>query len=173
MIAVHAPPLQVGGDGLLRVHQIPNIPIAPAPFATNDGYSGRCSVAGRPIAWIVHAPPRSVENAYPKAAGFASCCRKTVSRSPVVTMMFGFVSSAVVVATATGAIHVRPSSSDRATYRSWFVGVTSLWNTTYVRPRLSRASLGRSWFAGSDHTGTFGANGSSFGCGPGPEAGDA
>src|SRR5207245_7868428 len=28
-------------------------------------------------------------------------------------------------------------------------------------------------FAASVHTGTFGANGRSFGCGPGPEAGDA
>src|SRR5881296_4288765 len=86
---------------------------------------------------------------------------------------FGFVSSAAVVATATGGFQDWPSLSDQAMYTSWFVAVTSCWNATYVRPWLSRASVGRFWLDGSVQTATLGANGKSVGAGPGPDGASA
>ena len=112
MNALLAPPPQF----VASVQNTPHIPRAPAPFATKEGYSKLLiGAVPTPIGEIVQELPRSVDCAYANARLFAFCWKKIVTRSPLVTMMLGLVSSAVVVATPTAGDHVRPSSSDRAT----------------------------------------------------------
>jgi len=99
------------------VQKTPYIPIAPPPFATKEGNWKFCSGPPPPMVTYgtLHDPPRFVDCVYANAAVFAFCWKKIVSRSPVVTMMLGLVSSADVAAAATAADHVRPSSSDHET----------------------------------------------------------